>query len=67
MDEFKKHIDGGSEEMLVAINPIGGIYREMEHLKTFLNTMLLLEYSVLPVSVVIRCSCTVLQLHWEPS
>ena len=53
MDEFKKHIYGGSEEMLVAINPFGGIYREMEHLKTFLNMMLLLEYSVLTVSVVI--------------
>ena len=32
MDEFKKHIYVGSEEMLVAINPFGGIYREMEQL-----------------------------------
>ena len=53
MDEFKKHIHEGSEEMLAAINPFGGIYREIEHLKTFLNTMLLLEYSVLTISVVI--------------
>ena len=66
-DEFKKHIHEGIEEMLAAIDPFGGIYREIEYSKTFLNTMLLLEYSVLTASVVIRCSCTVLQLHWEPS
>ena len=39
--------------MLAAINLFGGIYREIEHLKTFLNTMLLLQYSFLTVSVVI--------------
>ena len=75
MEEFKKHIHEGSEAMLEAINPFGGIYREIEHLKTFLNTMLLLEYSVLTVSVVISvllygCTATLgalitrLTLNW---
>ena len=53
LDEFKKHIQEGSEAMLASLNPFGAVYREIEHLKTFLNTMLLVEYSVLTVSVVI--------------
>ena len=31
LEEFKKHIHEGSEEMLAAINLFGGIYREIEH------------------------------------
>ena len=38
--------------MLASLNPFGAVYREIEHLKTFLSTMLLIEYSVLTVSVV---------------
>ena len=38
--------------MLASLNPFGALVREIEHLKTFLNAMLLLEYSVLTVSVV---------------
>ena len=53
LDEFKKHIQAGSEAMLASLNPFGAVYREIEHLKTFLNTMLLVEYSVLTVSVII--------------
>ena len=53
LDEFKKHIQEGSEAMLASLNPFGAIYREIEHLKMFLNIMLLVEYSVLTVSVVI--------------
>ena len=39
--------------MLASLNPFGVVYREIEHLKTFLNTILLVEYSILTVSVVI--------------
>ena len=39
--------------MLAALNPFGAVYKEIKHLKTFLNTMLLVEYSVLTASVVI--------------
>ena len=53
LDEFKKHIQEGSEAMLASLNPFGAVYREIEHLKMFLNIMLLVEYSVLTVSVVI--------------
>ena len=53
LDEFNKHIQEGSEAMLVSLNPFEAVYKEIEHLKTFLNTMLLVEYSVLTVSVVI--------------
>ena len=53
LNEFKKHIQEGSEAMLASLNPFGAVYKEIEHLKTFLNTMLLVEYSVLTASVVI--------------
>ena len=53
LEDFKKHIQEGSEAMLASLNPFGAVYREIEHLKTFLSTMLLIEYSVLTVSVVI--------------
>ena len=53
LEEFKKHIQEGSEAMLASLNPFGMIYKEIEHLKAFLNTMLLLEYSVLTMSVVV--------------
>ena len=53
LEDFKKHIQEGSEAMLASLNPFGAVYRENEHLKTFLSTMLLIEYSVLTVSVVI--------------
>ena len=53
LNEFKKHIQEGSEAMLASLNPFGAVYKEIEHLKTFLNTMLLVEYCVLTVSVVI--------------
>ena len=39
--------------MLASLNPFGAVYREIEHLKTFLSTVLLIEYSVLTVSVLI--------------
>jgi len=52
LKDFKKHIQEGSEAMLASLNPFGAIVREIQHLKTFLNTMLLIEYSVLTVSVV---------------
>ena len=51
LEEFKKHIQEGSEAMLASLNPFGALVREIEHMKTFLNTMLLIEYSVLTVSV----------------
>ena len=38
---------------LASLNPFGVIYKEIEHMKAFLNTMLLIEYSVLTVSVVV--------------
>ena len=53
LNEFKNHIQEGSEAMLASLNPFGAVYKEIEHLKTFLNTMLLVDYSVLTVSVVI--------------
>ena len=53
LEEFKKHIQEGSEAMLASLNPFGAINKEIEHLKTFLNTMLLVEYSVLAISVVV--------------
>ena len=53
LNEFKKHIQEGSEAMLASLNPFGAVYKEIKHLKTFLNTMLLVEYSVLTASVVI--------------
>ena len=53
LEEFQKHIQEGSEAMLASLNPFGGIYREIEYLKTVLNTLLLVEYSVLTVSVII--------------
>ena len=53
LNEFKKHIQEGSEAMLASLNPFGAVYKEIEHLKTFLNTMLLVEYSVLTASAVI--------------
>ena len=39
--------------MLASLNPFGPVYREIEHLKTFLSTALLIKYSVLTVSVMI--------------
>ena len=53
LEEFKKHIQEGSEAMLASMNPFGFISREIEHIKTCLNTLLLIEYSVLTVSVMI--------------
>ena len=53
LEEFQKHIQEGSEAMLASLNPFGAIYKEIEHMKAFLSTMLLIEYSVLTVSVVV--------------
>ena len=53
LEDLKKHIHEGSEAMLASLNPFGAVYREIEHLKTFLNTVLLIKYSVLTVSVMI--------------
>jgi len=53
LEEFQQHIKEGSEAMLASLNPFGFIYKEIEHLKAFLNTMLLLEYSILTVSVLV--------------
>ena len=53
LDDLKKYIQEGSEAMLASMNPFGAIYREIEHLKTFLSTMVLIEYSVLTISVMI--------------
>ena len=39
LNEFKKHIQEGSEAMLASLNPFGAVYKEIEHLKTFLNTV----------------------------
>ena len=35
------------------MNPFGAVYLEIKHLKTFLSTVLLIEYSVLTVTVLI--------------
>ena len=43
LEDLKKHIHEGSEAMLASLNPFGAVYREIEHLKTFLNTVLLIE------------------------
>ena len=51
LDDLKKHIQEGREAMLASMNLFGAVYREIEHLKTFLSTMLLIEYSFLTVSV----------------
>ena len=53
LEEFRQHIQEGSQAMLESLNPFGFIAKEIEHLKAFLSTMLLLEYSVLTVSVVV--------------
>ena len=53
LEDLKKHIHEGSEAVLASINPFGALYQEIEHMKTFLSTMLLIEYSVLTISVVI--------------
>ena len=53
LEDLMKHIQEGSEAVLASINPFGALYREIEHMKTFLSTMLLIEYSVLTISVVI--------------
>ena len=53
LEEFRQHIQEGSQAMLESLNPFGFIVKEIEHLKAFLNTMLLIEYSVLTVSVVV--------------
>ena len=53
LEDLKKHIQDGSEAMLASLNPFGAVYWEIEHLKTFLSTMLLINYSVLTVSVMI--------------
>ena len=50
LDDLQKHIQEGSEAMLASLNPFGAVYREIEHLKTFLNTLLLNKYSVLTIS-----------------
>ena len=54
LEDLKKHIQEGSEVMLASLNPLRAVYREIEHLKTFLSTVLLIEYSVLTVSVMIN-------------
>ena len=43
LEDLKKHIHEGSEAMFASLNPFGAVYREIEHLKTFLNTVLLIE------------------------
>ena len=53
LKDLKKHIQEGSEAVLASMNSFGALYHQIEHLKTFLNTMLLIEYSVLTISVVI--------------
>ena len=53
LEDLKKHIQEGSEAMLASMNPFGAVYREIEHLKTFLSRVLLIEYSLLTVSVLI--------------
>ena len=53
LEDLKKHIQEGSEAMLTSMNSFGAVYKEIEHLKTFLSTVLLIEYSVLTVSVMI--------------
>ena len=53
LEDLKKHIQKGSEAVLASINPFGAQYREKEHMKTLLSTMLLIEYSVLTISMVI--------------
>ena len=52
LEDLKKHIQEGSEVMLASLNPLRAVYREQ--LKTFLSTVLLIEYSVLTVSVMIN-------------
>ena len=42
IDDLKKHIQEGSKAILASMNPFGAVYREIEHLKTFLGTMLLI-------------------------
>ena len=53
LEDLKKHIQEGSEAMLASMNSFRAVYKEIEHLKTFLSTVLLIEYSVLTVSVMI--------------
>ena len=53
LEDLKKHIQEGSKAVLASINPFGALYQEIEHMKTFLSTMSLNEYSVLTISVVI--------------
>ena len=53
LEDLKKHIQEGSEAMLASMNPFGAVYLEIKHLKTFLSTVLLIEYSVLTVTVLI--------------
>ena len=68
LEEFKQHIQDRSEALLASLNPFGVVYREIEHLKTFLNTMLLVEYSALTVSVVISVFLygVIATLPWKP-
>ncbi len=40
LEDLKKHIQERSEGVLASINPFGALYQEIEHLKTFLSTML---------------------------
>ena len=52
LEVLRQHIKDGSEQVLASINPFGVIIREIEYMKTFLNTILLLEYSILTISLV---------------
>ena len=38
LNDLKKHIQEGSKAMLASMNLFGAVYREIEHLKTFLST-----------------------------
>ena len=53
LEDLKKHIQEGSKAVFASINPFGPMFRKNEHLKTFLSTMLLIEYSMLTISVMI--------------
>ena len=53
LEDLKKHIQEGSEAVLASINPFGPLVRDIEYMKTFLSTMLLIKYSMLVISVVI--------------
>ena len=59
LEVLRHHIKDGSAQVLASINLFGVIICEIEYMKTFFNTMLLLEYSMLTISVV-----TSVVLYW---